>query len=911
MARPGSRRRIDTAVTRRSSVPPTIRRLALPPWRRAPFRLFRSPAFFGGVFVAALVVGLAAGSRPLFVSSAASAALHEDLVDGCPYQVGLVVQRAVSFDTSPGSHNGNLPSSQISAVSRELDRSVQHLSGLRPRVVTIFGGNAAISSDDGTSYVQLVARTNATDHIVKESSSSGPGIWLPDDVASQLKVGVGDRVELTTSGVGQPVPMTVRGTFRDLANSHRDPTWCSMQRTFEGSGSFQPNPVALVDAPTLTGGLQAGAANGIRVTWEYPPDGGGWSLPRAERSLGVLRVLASDAGNGSTTIGRVLGGGTAAVDQQSSLDHAKQAGATGNAFIGPVALGAAGVALLTLLMAARTWLDRRSRELRILSRRGAGPGLLAGMGVLELATPTVLGVAAGLVGAWFLVRRVGPSPLISSSAVASAAELVLVALVAALVLVAAVVLAGVRRVGVEDTPGRQGRGLAWELIVLALAAAAYYELASRGSSAAADANGHVHIDSLVLLFPVLLLVGGAGVLSGLALSNRLLRRAGSGWPVPPWLAARRLASGRPRAVIVIIAASTSMGIVVFAAALGASQRATLDAKATLGPGSAQVFTLGSTGSLPASSPFHDRSTTVTRTSEQTVVSNVHAPADILGVDPSTFAKGAFWDSSFAGTSLGSLLHRISGSAQGVTLRAIAVGDGLPDRFSVDLPVGSGYSSAAIPVQVVARARAFPGYGYESDKPMVVVDRGALTKAGVTQTPQLWVNSPDSRVPAQLKAAGLDPSNTLLASNLRSRTAEPQLWALRYVQFIGLSAGAVTICGLGLYFAAVSDRRRLSTALARNMGLSRRRSTLATMAEIATMLTIGLVLGAVLAFIAIRLVYSHLDPLPGDPPAPLLRYDAGYLVLCALAVVVVTIVTGLVIEARASRSSLPELIHRAS
>ena len=169
-------------------------------------------------------------------------------------------------------HNGNLPSSQISAVSRELDRSVQHLSGLRPGVVTIVGGNAAISSDDGSSHVQLVARTNATDHIVKESSSSGPGIWLPSDVASQLKVGVGDQVELTTSGAGQPVPMTVRGTFRDLANSHRDPTWCSMQLTFEGFGAFQPNPVALVDAPTLTSTLQAGGVNGIRVTWEYPPD---------------------------------------------------------------------------------------------------------------------------------------------------------------------------------------------------------------------------------------------------------------------------------------------------------------------------------------------------------------------------------------------------------------------------------------------------------------------------------------------------------------------------------------------------------------------------------------------------------------------------------------------------------------
>ncbi len=475
---------------------------------------------------------------------------------------------------------------------------------------------------------------------------------------------------------------------------------------------------------------------------------------------------------------------------------------------------------------------------------------------------------------------------------------------------AAVVLAGARRVGVEDTPGREGRSLAWELVVLALAGAAYYELASRGASATVDSRGHIHIDSLVLLFPVLLLVGGAGVLSGLALSRRVLGRAGAGWPVPPWLAARRLASGRPRAVIVIIAASTSMGIVVFAAALGASQRATLDAKATLGPGSAQVFTLNEPGSLPSGSPLQGQSTMVTRTSEQTVVSNGHTPADVIGVDPSTFARGAFWDSSFSDKSLGSLLHLVSGPAQDGALPAIAVGDGLPDKFTLNLPAHA-FSSATIPVQVVARAKAFPGFGYESAQPMVVLDRAALAKAGVTQKPQLWIDSTDPTVPKQVAAAGLEANTIVRAADLRSHTAEPQLWALRYVQFIGLSAGAVTICGLGLYFAAVSDRRRLSTTLARNMGLSRRRSTMATMAEIATMLTIGLALGAVLAGLAIRLVYSHLDPVPSDPPAPLLRYDAGWVLVCALAVVVVTVVTGLVIEARASRSSLPELIRRAS
>ena len=891
-------------------VPPTIRRLALPPWRRAPFRLFRSPAFFGGVFVAALVVGLAAGSRPLFVSSAASAALHEDLVHGCPYQVGLTVQRAVSYRNGPNVVGGFLPSSSVPEVTHELDRSVRRLPGVDPVVLTVFGGDASITSGDATTHVQVVSRTAATDHIAKESSSTGPGIWLPDQVASHLGVAPGDEVTLDVSGASQPATMTVRGTFQDLSDHARDATWCSLQPTFEGFGAFQPNPVALVDEPTLTSALDAGGIPRVRVTWEYRPDAAGWTLPRAQSSLRALGGVAQAAANGSTTLGRVLDGGTAAVDQQSSLDHARQAAATGNAFVGPVALGAAGVASLTLLLAASTWLDRRSRDLRILSRRGAGPGLLATLGVLELATPMVLGAVVGLGGAWLLVRAVGPSPLIASSALVDAAELVVLALLVALAIVAAVVLAGARRVGVEDARVRHGRPLAWELIVLALAGAAYYELASRGASAVVDSRGHIHIDSLVLLFPVLLLIGGAGVLSGLALSDRVLRRAGSGWPIPPWLAARRLASGRSRAVIVILAAATSRGIVVFAAALGASQRATLDAKATIGPGSAQVFTLSQPASLPPRSPLQADSTMVTRSSEDAVAVSGHSPPDVLGVDPATFGRAAYWDSSFAASSLSSLLHRLSGPATGGALPAIAIGDGLPDRFDVDLPARS-YASASVPLHVVARAKAFPGYGYESAKPLIVVDRSKLAKLGVTQAPQLWVASTDPDVAAQVKAAGLDVITTVRAATLRSAAAEPQLWALRYIQFVGVSAGAVTICGLGLYFAAVSDRRRLSTTLARTMGLSRRRSVVATMLEIGTMLTIGLALGAALAVLAIRLVYSHLDPLPTDPPAPLLRYDAGYVLLCAAAVVVVTVVTGLVIEARASRSSLPELIRRAS
>ena len=60
-----------------------LRFLRWSPWLRAPLLAFRSPALFAGVGVAGVVLGLAAGSRPVFTSSATSGALRQDLAKGC------------------------------------------------------------------------------------------------------------------------------------------------------------------------------------------------------------------------------------------------------------------------------------------------------------------------------------------------------------------------------------------------------------------------------------------------------------------------------------------------------------------------------------------------------------------------------------------------------------------------------------------------------------------------------------------------------------------------------------------------------------------------------------------------------------------------------------------------------------
>src|SRR5262249_4011478 len=155
------------------------------------------------------------------------------------------------------------------------------------------------------------------------------------------------------------------------------------------------------------------------------------------------------------------------VDSQETLAHSDQASRTGSATVGPVALGGAGVALLILLIAARTWLDRRRKEVTVLAFRGAGPVALAIKGVLEMGPPMLGGGVVGIGAGDLIVRTVGPSSSIDPHALTTATELVGAALAVALAAVAVVVWLGVRRVGIEShATSARARLLFWEPAVL-------------------------------------------------------------------------------------------------------------------------------------------------------------------------------------------------------------------------------------------------------------------------------------------------------------------------------------------------------------------------------------------------------------------------------------------------------------
>ena len=895
-----------------------LRFLRWSPWLRAPLLALRSPALFAGVGVAGVVLGLAAGSRPVFTSSATSGALRQDLAKGCAYDVGLRVVRQAAVpaargaspptDPAAGPAPGAAAAIDLGATESTLVGAVRGTPHLGTEVTTVFGGNADASiagNAQPPQQIALVARRGAAQHMHIQSAVASPGIWLPDTTAAQLHAVAGSLLDLRVGAA--VVPIAVHGIFRDLL-LERDQFWCSMQSQIEVFGNATTPPVAVLDQPQLMEVLQHTEKSSVTAWWEFPPDARNWTMSAARAVEAHLGSVAASSQDPNSRLAQAVGQGVAHFDLPASIQHAQQTEAAVASAVGPVSLASVAVAILVIIAASGTWLERRRVELRVLAIRGASPGALAAKAMLELSVPTLIGAAAGLAVAVTTVRWFGPSAVAEPRAVLVASVSALGAALLGLAVGAVVVATRVRNLDVRSgVLGEKERLPLWELIVLALAAAAYYEMRTRGG--AVVSSGPVQrVDGLVLLFPVLMLAGTAGLISRVALSRRLLSVVARRLPTSGWLAARRLEAGRWRAAPMVTATAVSIGIVMFGASLAASLRATVGAKTTLAPGAAQVFNLQVPVPVPPADPAAAHSTLVTVTAEGTTTTG-HPASVVLGVDPATFARAAFWESSFAGASLPNLLGRLSdhsGPARG-PVPVLAVGRSLPDRLTIALSGDQG--TIFLPAQVVGRASAFPGQ--QTGRDLLVVDRATLTRIGVNEAPQIWVNSTDPGLTGRLKHAGVPIFAASRASDVAAGSAlQPQLWALDYLQVIGLAAGAVTLCGIGLYFAANSRRRRLGTALALRLGVTPRSAHQATLAEVTALLTGGLVVGVGLAWLAVALVFSRLDPLPNSPPSPLFRFDAITAAWCVAGAAVAGLVLTAIVERSSSARPLPELLRDA-
>jgi len=190
------------------------------------------------------------------------------------------------------------------------------------------------------------------------------------------------------------------------------PYWCSYTGLFLNEASTAP-PVPLVIASSAELIDRAGQDSpyGVRRSWISPIQTEHLTLSEAARIV--------DQRDRAFEQSRIRN--QAAGDQQTGLlpemvDRTELIVGGLRGPVVPIAVGGSLVALLLVAGAGSYWVDRRIREVRLLSSRGVGPLPLAVKAGLELFIPAAAGTVLGWLLARWLIGALGPSPDVDAAA---------------------------------------------------------------------------------------------------------------------------------------------------------------------------------------------------------------------------------------------------------------------------------------------------------------------------------------------------------------------------------------------------------------------------------------------------------------------------------------------------------------
>jgi putative ABC transport system permease protein len=872
----------------------------LPSWVGLPFRLRRFPGVLAAVAGAAAILAMATAAAPLFLSSTGTAALSQALA-GNRGQPALTV---VGF--------GPVSARFLDSPDRALSEAGRSIGGLRPSVLTLVSDTSSPSGTEAEdTTVRLLSRAGFLSNVQVEGPAGTSGVWIPSDAPAEL----GASGTLTLEGGGHRVSVPVAGRYRALDPQSLSAFWRPVADSLSSGDASKPGtPVVLVDAQTFlsTGERLQGTA---RYQWDFALAPGTLSLPQAQSLSDQIEGLRQEIADPNTAVGDSFHRGdlgTAAPFTATNLTELTQRAARIQAAIrGPVdtvALAGRILALLGLAAAGVYAVRRRRIESALLSSRGVGPSVQGAVAAGEAVLPVLAGAALGWGVALVLVTAFGPSRSIETAAERSAAYGVAATAAVALLFLAVAAAVAARR-ELEEVTGRLPKALArtpWEAVVLAVAAAAFYEITTR-SSATVTRAGAPGVDRLLLLFPLLFIAGLAGLaVRGLRAFLGRSRASGRGWPDAPYLAVRRLASASRVALLLVTAASLAVGILVYASMVSSSVASTARLKAHVRVGSDVAVPVAQGATIPAS--LGVPTITVARVEGASALPGPEA-VDVLVVDPSTFETSAFWDDSFSSRSLPDLLTALNRPA-GSRAPVVVAGSNLSGNIVVR------FAGTSVPALVVGSASAFPGMNGDG-RPMVVVssrelDRVAPAAAGpANQFRWLWANGDKATVTTAVQKAGLGTVGAISASQIEGDPAFLAVsWTFSFLEALGVVAGFVALIGLTLYLQAQQQSREVAYALSARMGLSARSHRSSVALELGGMLLASFVLGSALAAMATRLVYRRLDVFPAQPPAPVYRIPLTTLGLVAAALAVAALVGAWAVQRRASRANVAEVLRLA-
>ncbi len=547
----------------------SARRASNPLWARSPGVLRRYPALLVAVVAGSLLLAVAAASSPLFLSSAGSSALRQEVEDATVFGAGLTLKQR-DYLGDRVLPEGIRPALEL-PTHEERDAAIRQASaeipGLGPRVLTLLGAEVAASQSGRPARVEtvrLLHRTDALSHVTK-LAGGGEGVWLSDNRAGQLGVRPGDSLTLAYESDGTPrvsrkTTVTVAGIYRALWSEPSTPFWRILyEQIYPPSDDAPPPPAFLLMNEETYQEVSAelrSYANDIQ--WEFPLADPSPTLEQAkelDRELGALQASLQAR---STEAARTLRCGDLRCATSTLLPTViREAEEEVSALRGPAdLLATAGtlVALAVVAAAGAFLVARRRNEALLLHARGMSPLLFAGKAALETVLPVLAGTALGFLVAVGVISLVGPGAAVDPAAILDAAQVAALRVPAALAVLALV--AGLMFLGLSGrTRERAGllRFVPWEVALL-LGAAFCFQRLSSGHALVEEAGGVERPSAYVLLFPIFFVAGFAGLVARLwgPLLRGLRERSGR-LSAGPYLAVHRLAGAERLAVLLVAA----------------------------------------------------------------------------------------------------------------------------------------------------------------------------------------------------------------------------------------------------------------------------------------------------------------------------------------------------------------------
>jgi hypothetical protein len=876
------------------------------------------------VAVATLLAALAAASSPLVRSAAGSSALKNELDEFTPFVTGLQI-RGTNFA---------LPGMRVERMAREEDRRTaaveaagRSLGFVRTPVIAVStpprGGGIAASTPMGSVQVRLLARTGALARTTVLERTRGPGVWISDLAARGLHVKPGATFDLTgfdRRGRSRSLAVRVKGIYRALAYQPRRPYWANFYEDIYPLDLDSPPPptFVLVSRAELYRLVHALGGGDVESVYELPVDPRHLTLPAAralaERFAAVRRALTSGRTAPSQKLCRRprfrFAGAGPPCEVLSSLPAAVTIADADVDAVTPVVtlLSSLGAAIaLAVAGAAGVFAVRRRRvEAALVFARGEHVASFSARTAVEALLPALAGAGAGFALAAGLTETFAPGGTVDDATFRSAAQHA--AISSAIALGSLTLAASVTFLHLYDT-GLRGRRLGrlpWELPLLAVAIYLLVDVETGGGLARSGSSDAEHPTLAVFVFPLLLVSAAAGL--AVRVARLPLRPDRSGlahrFPVPVYLALRRLAAARGLLVVLAVVSAVALGAFFYAEALAGSLRETTNQKAYIAIGGDVAGIVQASEVLPREFPY-PLTKVEFGNGAAAANSSIGTQLDVLVVDPTTLPSVLHWEEEW-GPSPAGLLERLA-DAPAAPLPLIATANAPPLR-------ALSLQGSRVPATVLGRVHAFPGM---TSSPLVITSFDGLERAaaragildplGVTQT-YVWAKGPPRKLPDALASAGVEIDFPVTVETFRD---DPDVaLATRtygYLRTTALASVLLVLVALLLYLQARQRSQAIASALAGRMGLTRGEEILSLCLEVAAIGLFALVVGAAVALVAAGPVVRKIDPLSDWQPSPVFVAPIGTVAVAALALGIVALVAGLVTSLLARRTDVSEAL----